>query len=181
MYDLPSSEKVNLMEKPEDFNIFEYDKEKFEKTGILDCFQNVSLFNLNLSSIPFKFGVVKGYFSCSYNNLTSLKNSPLEVTGSFLCDNNKLKNLNFSPLTVGGDFECQNNLLQSLNCMPKKIGNILVIDNNPLNILDWIKILETFPKNKAHYRCDVVSENSSYFRTLELLKMKQKIISLIKE
>jgi hypothetical protein len=54
---------------------------------------NVNLSNLFFKNLPdFLSDVyVKGYFSCSNNQLTSLEGSPKEVGGDFFCKNNKIK------------------------------------------------------------------------------------------
>ena len=36
-------------------------------------------------------------FDCSYNNLTSLFNSPKKVLGSYFCDNNQITSLDYCP------------------------------------------------------------------------------------
>jgi hypothetical protein len=43
-----------------------------------------------ITEIPVKFGIVKGEFSCSYNNLTTLKNYPVFISGNFYCYDNPL-------------------------------------------------------------------------------------------
>ncbi len=44
-----------------------------------------------ITEIPVKFGRVEGEFSCSYNNLTALKNYPNFISGNFYCYDNPLK------------------------------------------------------------------------------------------
>jgi len=112
------------MKKPEDFGITNYDKEKFKKTGILDCFQGVDLIDRNLEKIPFQFGIVDGYFDCGRNQLKSLKGAPESVDGSFNCSGNYLKSLKGGPHEVSGDFYCSSNLLESLEGCPLKVVNV---------------------------------------------------------
>ena len=59
-----------------------------------------------LDEIPIKFNKVRGYFDCSNNNLSSLKNCPTYVGKNFSCDENnnlsskyesKAKNTELSP------------------------------------------------------------------------------------
>jgi len=73
--------------------------------------KDVDLSNLYLKSLPdFLSGIlVKGNFSCSDNQLTSLKGSPAEVGGYFYCSNNKLTSLAGTPAKVHGDFSCGDN------------------------------------------------------------------------
>ena len=61
-----------------------------KKTGMIDVDCNINMTNMKLTEIPVKFGRVQGRFSCSYNNLTTLKNCPIVVNFIFYCHNNKL-------------------------------------------------------------------------------------------
>ena len=94
--------------KPEDFGITNY---KWNN-GKLDCFQDVDLYNKNLKKLPFEFGIVTGYFSCSWNNLTTLEHCPSSVGGNFWCSYNKLTTLEHCPSSVGGDFVCSYNNIE---------------------------------------------------------------------
>ncbi len=91
-----------------------------------------------LDYIPIKFNKVIGYFSCSDNNLKSLKNSPIYVGRSFYCDNNMLTSLEYSPDYVGGDFICNYNRFTSLEYLSKYIGNEIQFYYNPLESLDGL-------------------------------------------
>ena len=91
-----------------------------------------------LNYIPIKFNKVSGYFSCSDNNLKSLKNSPIYVGRSFYCDNNMLTSLEYSPDYVGGDFICNYNRFTSLKYLSKNIGNEIQCYSNPLESLDGL-------------------------------------------
>jgi len=98
--------------KPEDYGIKKY---KFNPDGTLDVFQNVYLNFKRLKKLPFKFGKIDGWFSCSYNNLKDLKGAPKIVNGNFYCIGNYLKSLKGSPKIVNGGFWCNQNELKSLN------------------------------------------------------------------
>lgn len=74
-------------------------------------------------------------FSCSYNQLTSLKGISSEVTMVF-CNNNKIDTLEDCPSNITGSFLCNNNLLTSLKGLPSKIGQELVCYNNLLTSLE---------------------------------------------
>ena len=80
---------------------------------------NLDLWNKGLTELPdLSEVVVKGYFNCSDNQLTSLEGAPQEVGGDFGCRENKLTSLEGAPQTVGGDFYCSDNQLTSLVGLP---------------------------------------------------------------
>ena len=62
----------------------------------------------DFKELPYKFGVVTGYFDIGENKkLTSLKNCPDEVRGSFGCRNcPQLDSLEWCPEEVGKNFYC---------------------------------------------------------------------------
>lgn len=49
----------------------------------VNVFGVVDLNGKNLTHLPVQFGVVKGHFDCSYNQLSNLRGSPREVDGNF--------------------------------------------------------------------------------------------------
>ncbi|NBW56728.1 hypothetical protein EBR43_02870, partial [bacterium] len=83
-----------------------------------------------------KFGKVKGSFSCSNNQLTSLVGAPQEVKGSFYCRHNKLTSLEGAPQEVGGSFYCENNQLTSLEGAPQEVGGSFDCNRNKLTSLE---------------------------------------------
>jgi hypothetical protein len=113
--------------------------------GTVDVNESVHLSEKGLTEIPIKFGVVKGNFDISGNNLLSLKNCPRIVNGIFKCSGNKqlsslkkgpkivesywcfncdLKSLEGAPNEVTGEFNCSfNRNLTSLKDGPKIVGN----------------------------------------------------------
>lgn len=91
-----------------------------------------------LNYIPIKFNKVIGYFSCSDNNLKTLKNCPTYVGRSFYCDNNMLSSLEYSPDYVRHDFICNYNRFTSLEYLSKYIGNELQCYHNPLESFDGL-------------------------------------------
>jgi len=103
--------------------------------GSIDYNGDVDLRELNLTEIPFKFRMVRGHFSCSHNQLTTLENCPEEVGGGFWCDNNKLATLKGSPREVGGDFSCTNNQLTTLKGSPREVGGHFSCSANKLTTL----------------------------------------------
>ena len=89
-------------------------------TQAWDVDGDVDLSLRNLESIPVPFGSVTGVFSCSYNQVTSLKWSPRHVGRDFDCSSNQLTSLEGGPDYVGGYFGCNNNLLPSLAGAPRQ-------------------------------------------------------------
>ena len=88
--------------------------------------QNVYLSSLYLKALPdFLSGIlVKGYFSCYNNQLTSLEGSPAEVGGDFSCSYNQLTSLEGAPTEVGGDFYCKNNKVKFTEEDVRKVCNV---------------------------------------------------------
>jgi hypothetical protein len=71
-----------------------------------------------------------------HNELTSLKNSPLDIDGSVFAAWNQLETLEGSPSTVDGDFKVDRNNLKNLKGLPKDITGDLHINMNPLESLE---------------------------------------------
>ena len=104
----------------------EYDIEKYTINDdfTIDVDGNVNLFRKNLKELPdyIQFGVVRGNFVYTDNNLISLRGCPREVGKSFYCDINKLTSLEGAPEKVGEKFDCNYNQLTSLEGAPEKVG-----------------------------------------------------------
>jgi hypothetical protein len=79
--------------------------------GSIDVNGDVNLHGINLTELPLTFNKVSGYFTCSNNQLTSLKGSPKWVGDWFDCGNNNLTSLEFGPDYVGTWFDCRYNQL----------------------------------------------------------------------
>jgi hypothetical protein len=118
--------------------------------GSIDVNGNVNLYGFDLTELPLTFNKVSGYFSCGYNNLTTLKGSPKWVGGFFGCSNNRLPSLEFSPDYVGYFFSCEYNKLTDNYCIAE-IGNdfytsleqdglIINSDNKATNYNEWRKM-----------------------------------------
>ena len=105
--------------------------------GEIDVDGNVSLIKCGLVEFPsfIQFGTIKGNFYCSYNKLTSLKGSPMEVSGYFYCYGNNLTTLEGAPKKVGKVFDCSSNKLTSLEGAPREVGESFHCNNNKLNSL----------------------------------------------
>jgi hypothetical protein len=118
--------------------------------GSIDVNGSVDLYGYQLTELPLVFNKVTGYFSCSYNNLTTLKGSPKWVGGYFSCYNNYLTSLEFSPDYVGGYFSCDYNNLTDNYCDTeisddfytslKQSGLILDKFNKATNYNEWRKL-----------------------------------------
>ena len=82
--------------------------------GTINVDGDVSLYHKGILKIPLKFDKVTGYFSCAYNNLTSLDGCPKYVGGDFFCHGNKLTTIE-GPDFVGGDFFIDTSMVKNLN------------------------------------------------------------------
>ena len=93
------------MEEQEIYKIcksYEIENYSINSDGSIDVDGDVRLPNKKLIKLPIKFNKVSGSFDCSWNNLISLENSPIEVGGDFICDFNRLKSLVGSPIKING-------------------------------------------------------------------------------
>jgi hypothetical protein len=108
--------------------------------GSIDVDGNVDLSGRGLTKLPLKFRNVSGYFSCHYNELTSLEGCPSSVGGSFWCHYNKLNSLEGCPSSVGGSFWCHYNKLNSLEGCPRLVGGGFSCLSNPCYPIyrEWI-------------------------------------------
>lgn len=104
----------------------------------VDVNGNVSLEYKTLTEIPVKFNIVNGYFDCSHNLLTSLKNSPKKVN-AFYCYNNQLTSLKYLPEIITNTLTINNNQITSLKYIPDNIQYIFCL-NNPINTLKYIPV-----------------------------------------
>ena len=90
----------------------------------IDVSEDISFKIQILKEFPeyIQFGVVEGFFDCSYCHLKSLRGVPRIVKGYFDCADNELTSLEGAPKEVGGDFDCRHNQLTSLKGAPRKVG-----------------------------------------------------------
>ena len=100
---------------------------------------SVSMYGMNLTEIPVKFGRVRGDFLCYENQLITLKNAPTSVEGSFSCSNNKLTSLEFAPKNIGELIYCYNNNLTNY------FKNIKEEDFPHWDKLNWVDVLKEYP------------------------------------
>ncbi len=97
----------------EKYNITNY---TINPDGSIDVAGDVNLWDKRLTELPLTFNKVNGYFTCSYNKLTSLKGCPRWIGDSFYCSHNDLTSLEFIPDYVGGSFFCVQNKLTDNYC-----------------------------------------------------------------
>jgi len=85
---------------------------------------------------------IGGFFNCSYNKLTTLKNCPQKIGRSFYCHNNQLISLEGCPETIVGSFSCSGNKLISLEGCPENIGEDFWYHDNKieLELPDYVKL-----------------------------------------
>ena len=65
------------------------------KNGIIDVDGDVKIIATSLKSIPYQFGIIKGFFDCSYNKLTTLKGCDKVIS---LEKNNTIKTLAYEDI-----------------------------------------------------------------------------------
>jgi hypothetical protein len=78
---------------------------------------------------------IEGFFDCSFNKLTTLKNCPQKIEGNFWGHYNQLKSLDGCPENIGGSFWCYDNKLTSLEGCPKNVGGYFDCSYNKLTSL----------------------------------------------
>jgi len=135
---LESNEDINSICK--EYSIMDY---TVNKDGYVDVDGNVNLYRKRLTELPLKFGKVTGYFTCSFNRLTSLEGSPYWVGKDFNCTGNLLKTLESGPKVVIGDYLCYSNNLINFKGFPEDHDGVIFFNNNPV-----YKLIEKIPNNK---------------------------------
>ena len=109
-----------------------------DKTLDIHSDNEVALSNRDFISLPFNFNKVEGPFSCSYNNLKTLKGCPKYVGGDFYCYTNRITSLEGGPEIVMGSYHCFNCDLTTLKGIAKHIGGHLYCYANNLESLDFL-------------------------------------------
>ena len=135
----------------------------------IDVDGSVHLVGEGLHKLPLKFRNVRGYFDCSFNNLTTLKGAPETVGDNFNCSNNKLKTLEGSLRRVSGYFDCSwNKNLMSLEGISPTIHGNLYCNGTPFyyfwdNFLNEDKsLIDSFVEE-----WDVIHEDTVIIEVLE--------------
>jgi len=121
---IQSREEIKkLLKKYKINNYVINDDDSVDVNGFVDDdsggIDGVFLWRKGLTRIPINFRIVKGYFDCSGNQLTSLEGAPQKVTGQFDCSDNNLTSLEGSPQEVKGYFECGGNPLVNFKGVPR--------------------------------------------------------------
>jgi len=117
--------------------------------GYTDVNGDVSIFRY-LKQLPLTFNEVKGNFTCSYNNLTTLEGCPIKIDGSFDCSFNRLTSLEHSPEIVEGDFKCWSNYyITSL----EGLENTYVTSKLYFGYCESLYSLKGFPKKVDGFEC----------------------------
>ena len=104
----------------------------------IDVDGSIYLNNRNLEEFPdyIQFGVVKGFFDCSFNKLTSLEGAPEKVGEAFSCNHNRLTSLEGAPKRVRRSFNCDHNKLTSLEGAPKEVGRSFYCSGNKVQFTE---------------------------------------------
>ncbi len=119
-------------------------------TGLVDVGISFSCSGQKLRDFKgVKFGVIKGNFRCTDNNLTSLDGAPREVLGDFVCSGNKITSLEGAPQKVVGAFNCSDNQLTSLEGAPPEFTANFNCKNNNLTTLKGAP-----QKVEEYFACD---------------------------
>ena len=129
-FQTPKDKIIQLCKK---FNIQNY---SINPDLSIDVEGTVDIHGLKLSSLPLRFSIVRGDFSCAYNNLTSLEGCPIEVRGLFFCSNNRLTTLGGGPREVGKEFACNYNYLTTLEGGPREVSGDFDCSNNKITTLE---------------------------------------------
>jgi len=89
--------------------------------GTVDVNGDVILLRTS-EQIPVQFRNVRGDFSCSGAQITSLKGSPMHVSNAFICSRTKITSLEHAPNYVGTAFSCSDTEITSLQHSPRHVG-----------------------------------------------------------
>ena len=95
----------------------------------IDVSEDISFEIQILKEFPeyIQFGVVEGFFDCSYCHLKSLRGVPRIVKGCFDCADNELTSLEGAPREEGGDFSCKHNPTSFTENDVKSICNVVEV------------------------------------------------------
>ena len=99
-----------------------------------------------------RFGVVRGFFNCSHNQLTSLEGAPRKVGEGFYCGYNQLTTLEGAPREVRLVFLCYKNQLTTLEGAPQKVGGDFNCHSNPVSEGTLKSIFRLMKKGKSYLK-----------------------------
>ena len=110
---------------------------KKDENGFCVVDGSVNLLCKNLDRLPnLSRAIIKGNFTCAYNNLTTLEGAPHAVLGHFACNGNQITDLTGAPQTIKGDFNCSENRLINLKGAPQEGVRTFNASENKLTSLD---------------------------------------------
>ena len=121
---------------------------KMNSNGEVDVDGDVIMTDLNMTEIPVKFGRVYGNFSCSNNNLTTLKNCPDYIGDMLYCQRNNLKEY-FKNLKEE-DFPHWDKMMWSKNV--EQMPFLINIAKKYLNKNKLKYYLKDYPLTKLYYK-----------------------------
>lgn len=110
----------------------------------IDVNENIIISHMGLNKIPIKFGIISGFFICTFNKLTTLENGPKEVGGFYDCSNNDINTLSHNSLEkCEHNFNCSGNNLKLLKGAPKEIcGGFNCSHNELTNLTNGPEIVD---------------------------------------
>ena len=111
----------------EQLRIWEVSAYTINQDLTVDVRTDVNLSKKQIPHLPFQFGIVKGFFTCTYNDMITLLGCPLHVGRFFSCYQNPIQSLKYAPITVGGGnnhFNCRLTDIKSLHNIHKRIKSI---------------------------------------------------------
>ncbi len=128
---------------------------------IVDVMSSVSLDDLGLKCLPVKFNNIKGSFSVSSNELTSLYGSPIKCR-SFDCSHNFLTTLEFCPTKIEGSLSFNSNNIEHLAFFPQSVRSRIYAHDNPLlkSAQDTTDVIKLFKVHERHKQKMLASSNS---------------------
>ncbi len=126
IYEFVAAQRFEMSSHTKNVGILHQDNEYYNIFNLpkgLIVKGNLSYSDFGLERLPdLSEVIVMGNFSCTGNQLISLKGAPKMVIGDFNCGYNKLKTLEGCPQKIGGDFFCTGNQLSSLIGGPTYVG-----------------------------------------------------------
>lgn len=137
------SEQSTLTKTPDVrdwLDVHDIKRYKVELDGSVEVFDNVSLWDTELTSLPIRFTQIHGYFSISHTKLTAFDNFPHTILGYCSIANNiftSLEGINDYVKRIKGHFAIDSNKIQSGGL------GLVLIDG----ILDLINLSSDSPAN----------------------------------
>jgi len=114
---------------------------KLNSNGEVDVEGRVDMSKMNLTKIPVKFGKVEGWFNCSFNNLTTLKNCPHTLEENIDFSNNQITTLEYFPKIINGELHCS----MDNNPLHNYFKNIKEEDFDNWRDIDWFYCFDEYP------------------------------------